>query len=125
MTSPETPRRVEIRDESDRSVAGAEVSTASGADGTVRVSTHVDAYAGSGHRQSLIDTVMDLPEVQASERVEATIPSGDAESLNRLRERTEDAQARAAGSTILFDANVPSGGPVGEQSADGRPDGDR
>jgi hypothetical protein len=151
VTSPETPRRVEIKDESDHSVAGAEVSTASGADGTVRVSTHADAYAGSGHRQSLIDTVMDLPEVQASERVEATIPSGDVESLNRLRERTEDAQARAAGSTILFDANVPAGGqaagteqaseeqaseqpageqpageqPAGEQSAGGRADGDR
>jgi hypothetical protein len=92
------------------------VTTARGADGTVRVSTHADAYARSGYRQRLIDTVMDLPEVQASDRVEATIPSGDAESLNRLRERTEDAQARAAGSTILVDANVPSSGTADEQA---------
>jgi hypothetical protein len=34
---------------------------------------------------------MDLPEVQASTRLEATIPLGDGESLERLRERTEDA----------------------------------
>ena len=51
---------------------------------------------------------MDLPEVQASDRVEAAVPYGDAESLERLRERTEDAQTRAAGATTLLDANVPN-----------------
>jgi len=43
--------------------------------------------------------VMDLPEVQASSRLEATVPLGDVESLKRLRERTEDTVARPAGST--------------------------
>ena len=51
---------------------------------------------------------MDLPEVQASTRLEATIPRGDGESLERLRERTEDAVTRPAGSTTLLDANIPS-----------------
>ena len=51
---------------------------------------------------------MDLPEVQASARMEATIPRGDGESLERLRERTEDAVTRPAGSTTLLDANIPS-----------------
>ncbi|MGH3200363.1 MAG: hypothetical protein ACRDNT_31595 [Streptosporangiaceae bacterium] len=50
---------------------------------------------------------MDLPEVQASTRLEATIPLGDGELLERLRERTEDAVTRPAGSTALLDANVP------------------
>ena len=50
---------------------------------------------------------MDLPEVQASDRMEAAVPYGDAESLERLRERTEDAQTRAAGATTLLDANIP------------------
>ena len=46
------------------------------------------------------------PEVQASSRLEATVPLGDAGSLQRLRERTEDTVTRAAGSTAR-----PPGGP--------------
>jgi len=77
-----------------------------------------DAYVRPGYRASLVDAVMDLPEVQASDRVEAAIPYGDSESLERLRERTEDAQARAAGATTLLDANIPSGsGPADDQAA--------
>jgi hypothetical protein len=109
-TDPETPRHVEIKDEGDNTVAEAEVTTARGPEGTVRASMHAkDAYVGTGYRASLVDAVMDLPEVQASDRVEAAIPYGDSESLNRLRERTEDPQARAAGATTLLDANIPSG----------------
>ncbi|HEV2259334.1 MAG TPA: hypothetical protein VGS06_39970 [Streptosporangiaceae bacterium] len=51
---------------------------------------------------------MDLPEVQASARLEAAIPLGDGESLARLRERTEGAVTRPAGSTALVDADIPS-----------------
>jgi hypothetical protein len=47
--------------------------------------------------------------VQASARLEATIPRGDGESLERLRERTEDMVTRPAGSATLLDANIPSG----------------
>jgi hypothetical protein len=53
---------------------------------------------------------MDTPEVQASSRLEATVPLGDAESLERLRERTEDAVTRPAGSTALVDADLPDDG---------------
>jgi hypothetical protein len=131
MTNPETPRHVEIKDEGDQTVAEAEVTTASGPEGTVRTSMHAkDAYVRPGYRASLVDAVMDLPEVQASDRVEAAIPYGDAESLERLRERTEDPQARAAGSTTLFDANIPSPArpaddrAVEEPSTEGRPPGE-
>ena len=118
MTNPEQPRHLEIKDEADRTVAQAEVTTALGPDGTVRTSMHADAYAPPGYRASLVDAVMDLPEVQASDRVEAAVPYGDAESLERLRERTEDAQTRAAGATTLLDANIPEDpGPDGERLA--------
>jgi uncharacterized phage protein gp47/JayE len=107
MTNPEMPRHVEVRD-GDRIVAAADVTTAKGAAGTVRTSL----YASSGHvvpgsRASLVDAVLDLPEVQACTRLEATVPLGDSESLARLRERTEDAVTRPAGSTALFDAYIP------------------
>jgi hypothetical protein len=40
--------------------------------------------------------------VQAGSRLEATVPLGDAESLERLRERTEQTVTRPAGSTALW-----------------------
>ena len=107
MTNPADRRHLEIKDETDRTVAEAEVTTALGPEGTVRTSMHADAYAPPGYRASLVDAVMDLPEVQASDRMEAAVPYGDAESLERLRERTEDAETRAAGATTLLDANIP------------------
>ena len=110
MTDPETSRHVEIKDEGGETVAEAEVTTARGPEGTVRASMHAkDAYVRPGHRARMVDAVMDLPEVQASDRVEAAVPYGDGESLERLRERTEDAHARAAGATTLLDANIPPG----------------
>jgi hypothetical protein len=50
---------------------------------------------------------MDLPEVQASPRLEATVSLGDTESLERLRERTDETVTRPAGSTALVDAKIP------------------
>ena len=55
------------------------------------------------------------PEVQASTRLEATIPLGDGELLERLRERTTDAVTRPAGSTALLDANIPEGAHRGDR----------
>jgi hypothetical protein len=66
-----------------------------------------------GTRAGLVDAVMDLPEVQASARLEAAVPRGDGESLERLRERTEDTATRPAGSTTLVDADIPAPGQPG------------
>jgi hypothetical protein len=115
MSNPDTPRHVEVKD-GDRTVAAAEVSTAHGAEGTARTSLHAPSgHIPPGSRASLVDAVMDLPEVQASTRLEATVPLGDAEALERLRQRTQDAETRPAGSTALLDANVP---PKADQPAD-------
>jgi hypothetical protein len=111
MTGPDSPRHIEVGDDG-QPVAAAEVTTSAGADGTVRASLHAPAgHITPGRRASLVDAVMDLPEVQASSRMEATVPRGDGESLKRLRERTEDAVTRPAGSTTLLDANIPSQSP--------------
>jgi hypothetical protein len=96
----------------DQTVAAAEVTTAEGAEGTARTSLHATSgHIAPGSRASLVDAVMDLPEVQASTRLEATVPLGDGEALERLRQRTEDAVTRPAGSTALLDASVPSDRP--------------
>ena len=105
MTSPDTPRHVEIKD-GDQTVAAAEVTTSGG---TARASLHAaSGHVTPGRRANLVDAVMDLPEVQASARLEAAIPLGDGESLERLRERTWDTVTRPAGSTALVDADIPS-----------------
>ena len=107
MTNPDASRHVEVRD-GDRTIAAAEVTTAKGAEGTARTSLHASSgHITRGSRASLVDAVMDLPEVQASTRLEATVPLGDGEALDRLRARTQDAVTRPAGSTVLLDASLP------------------
>jgi len=106
MTSNKS-RRVEVKNE-DQTVAAAEVTPVDNPEGTVRTSLHPSSGpTPPGTRASLVDAVMDTPEVQNSARLEATIPLGDAESLERLRERTDDTVARPAGSTALVDGDVP------------------
>ena len=65
-------------------------------------------HIAPGHRASLVDAVLDLPEVQESARVEAAFRLGDSESLHRLQERCEDVSTRPAGWSALVDANLPS-----------------
>ena len=113
MNDHDASRHVEVRI-GDQTVAAAEVTTAEGAGGTARTSLHAPSgHIAPGSRASLVDAVMDLPEVQASTRLEATVPLGDGEALERLRQRTKDAVTRPAGSTALLDANIPSPQPAG------------
>jgi hypothetical protein len=108
MPDPDSRRYVEIK-EGDETVAGAEVTTSADSAGTVRASLHAPGgHIPPGRRASLVDAVMDLPEVQESERLEAAAPLGDSESLERLRERTEDSTTRPAGSTALLDGRIPA-----------------
>ena len=113
MTDPGTPRHVEIKD-GDQTVAAAKVTTSREADGTAQASLHAaSGHIAPGSRARLVDVIMDLPEVQASAHLEAAVPLGDGESLERLRERTDDAVTRPAGSTALVDAKIRSDGEPG------------
>jgi hypothetical protein len=120
MNNPENRRRVEVRDD-DKTVAAAEVAASGDAGGTARASLHAESgHVPLGKRTDLVDAVMDLPEVQASARLEAAVPIGDSESLERLRQRTEETATRPAGSTALVDAVIPAEGQPGEdQPGDG------
>ena len=113
MTDQCTSRHVEIKD-GEQTVAAAEVTASRQAGGTVRASLHAaPGHVAPGTRARLVDAVLDLPEVRASGRLRATVPLGDTESLWRLRERTEDADTRPAGSTALVDADIPHEGEPG------------
>jgi hypothetical protein len=107
MTDPETARHIEVKD-GDQTVAAADVSAAAEPEGTARASLRAaSGHIAPGRRASLVDAVMDLPEVRGSSRLEAAVPLGDSESLDRLRQRADDVTTRPAGSTALVDATVP------------------
>jgi hypothetical protein len=77
-------------------------------DDTAQTSLHAAAgHIRPGCRASLVDAVMDLPDVQERAHLEADLPLGDSETLKRLRERSENATVRAAGSSALLDADIP------------------
>ncbi len=94
----------------DRTVVTAEVATSEGSGGTARMSLRAEpGHITPGRRVSLVDAVLDLPEVQQSARVEAAFRLGDSESLHRLQERCQDVRTHSAGWSALVDANLPSG----------------
>jgi len=126
MAGHDLRQHVEVSDD-DRTVATAEVTTSEGSGGTARVSLRAEpGHITPGRRASLVDAVLDLPEVQESARLEAAFRLGDGESLHRLQERCEDASIHPAGWSALFDANLPSSragrhvpGPAGKEPLPG------
>ena len=117
MAGDDLRQHVEVSDD-DHTVATAEVVTSEGSGGTARVSLHAEpGHIAPGCRASLVDAVLDLPEVQDSARVEAAFRLGDSESLHRLQQRCEDVSTRPAGWSALFDANLPPG-PAGQRVPD-------
>jgi hypothetical protein len=72
---------------------------------------HSDLHVESGHlpagtRTRLVDAVLEHPEVEEADRLLATMPLGDTEMLDRVRERCDDVDARAAGATKLVQAHL-------------------
>ena len=112
MTNPGMYHHVEIK-EGDDTVATADVTIPAETEGTAQASLHSSpGHVTPGRRASLVDAVMDLPEVKESSRLEAALPLGDSETLGRLRERSENATTRPAGSSALVDADIPA--PAGD-----------
>jgi hypothetical protein len=75
---------------------------------TARASLHVSAgHLPVGTRTRLVDAVFDDPDVRSRRQVQVTLPLGDTEILDRVRERGIIATFRAAGSTCLLEAELP------------------
>ena len=108
MAEHERHQHVEVND-NDRPVAAAEVTTPAEAGGTARASLRAESgHITPGRRASLVDAVLDLPEVRESARLKAAFPLGDSESLQRLRDRCEERLDPAC--RVERD---PGGGPAG------------
>jgi len=72
---------------------------------------HTDLHAASGAlppetRTHLVDAVLEHPDVDSADHLVATMPSGDTEMLQRVRERCEDVEAHTAGATTIVDARL-------------------
>ncbi len=86
--------------------------------GVIRASLHAQAgHLPTGARTRLVDEVLDLPQTKGGTRLEATLPLGDAESLDRLRERCDEVQTRPAGASCLVDAALPTDADASELDA--------
>jgi hypothetical protein len=87
----------------------------------VRAALHVEpGQLPAGTRTRLVDAVFDDPQVRSRRQVQVTLPLGDTEILDRVRQRGSVAEFRAAGSTCLLEAEVPAppvGLPVGAEPA--------
>ena len=110
---------IEIEDDG-RTVASASIH------GTDRPGVvHTDLHAASGTLPPetpahLVDAVLEHPDVHAADHLVATMPSGDTEMLDRVRERCEDVEAHTAGATKIVDARLTTSG---EPGAEGHPSG--
>jgi hypothetical protein len=90
-----------------RAVASADVEQHHQAE-VVRAALHVEpGVPPPGSRARLVDTILNLPEVHTARRLEAALPIGQTEILQRLRERCDRVQTRPAGATCLVDADLP------------------
>lgn len=73
-----------------------------------RALLHVNpGHHPAGTRSRLVDAVLDDPDVACRRQVQLTVPLGDTEILDRLRERGVLTAFRAAGSTCLVEADLP------------------
>ena len=113
--SRELHRHVEISD-AERTVAAAQV-TSQGPGGTARASLRAESgHITPGRRASLVDAVLDLPEVQESARLQVAFPLGDCETLQRFQERCPGVRTHPAGASAITEANLPARRPAAHRA---------
>jgi hypothetical protein len=101
--------QISIRDDEGREVGVASIDVVD--DSMVRASLHVEpGHLQPGTRARLVDAVLDAPEVSSRRHVQVAVPLGDGEMLDRVRERCDSDEARAAGTSCLIDAHLPEPG---------------
>ena len=93
-------------DHEGRAVATADLESSTDA-ATISASMHVESgHLPTGTRTELVDAVVDRASALRADRLQASLPAGDGEMLERLRERCPNVDARAAGASCLADAQL-------------------
>ena len=109
---------IQIR-ERERMLAAAEVGPTDDP-GLVHSTMHVESgQLPVGTRRRLVDAVLDHPRVDGAERLLVTMPIGDTEMLDRVRERSHVVETRATGATVIVESELDGAG--GKAAERGRP----
>jgi hypothetical protein len=99
-------QRITIDDDDGRLLAEADVRATNEA---VQAEFRVEAgHLPPGTRTKLVDAVLDLTNAEPGIPLSATLPAGDAEMLQRMRERCTTVTTRAAGATCQVDTHTPA-----------------
>jgi hypothetical protein len=78
----------------------------------VQAAMHVESgHVPPGACSSLVDAVLDDPQVKSASHLTASMPTGDTEMVDRVRERAASVELRAAGATKLVEAELPADDP--------------
>jgi hypothetical protein len=105
MTRSPDPHEIHIEVDG-RMVAAAQVSRTDDPD-VVRSAMHVESgHLPVGSRTKLVDAVLEDPQVSAASHLAASVPTGDTEMLDRIRERARSVDVRSAGATALVDVDL-------------------
>jgi hypothetical protein len=112
-----SPDSHEIAVEVDGHLAGIATVRRTDDPAVVRSDLHVESgQLPPGARSSLVDAVLDDPAVRHASHLTATMPTGDTEMVDRVRERADAVELRAAGATKLVDADLPADPPAPEHA---------
>ena len=98
---------IALNDETGQLVAAADIEIVDPS--MARASLHLESgQLPSGTRQRLVDAVLDAPEVSSRKHVQVALPLGESEILDRIHERCDTSDTRAAGATCLVQADLPT-----------------
>ena len=78
-----------------------------GRPGVVATAMHLESGhvpVGTGRR--LVDAVLEHPDVDGAQQLVATMPLNDTEMLDRVRQVSDEVEARAAGATKIVEARL-------------------
>ena len=108
MTRSDAAARHTVRIEADgRTLAEADIERTD-QPGVVRSDLHLESGPlphDTGVR--LVDAVLDDPDVWGAERLVATMPLGDTQMLDRVRQRSRGVEVRPAGATKIVYVRLP------------------
>jgi hypothetical protein len=97
--------RIAINDEDGRLVGAADIEVVNPWE--ARASLHVESgHLPVGARRRLVDAMLDAPEISSCQHVQVALPLGDGEILDRIRQRCDIDEMRAAGATCLVEATL-------------------
>ena len=97
---------VSVDDEEGRRVAAADIEVVDPSEARASLSVE-SGHLPAGTRTRLVDAVLDTPEVSSCTHVQVALPLGETEILDRVRERCDTGDVRAAGATCLVEADLP------------------